>query len=75
MAVPLDALDRDGGGTVVWLVDGSRVRRRPVVVAGSHAGRAILASGLEPGDRVVTTVSTRLEDGLEIGPVSEAPSP
>lgn len=72
VAMPLDALVRDAGGAFVWLLDGGRVHRRAVVVAGARAGEAILASGLEAGDRVVVTVSSRLEDGLAVGEVAEA---
>lgn len=75
VAVPLDALDRDGAGPFVWLVEGGRARRRPVVVAGARAGDAILAAGLAAGDRVVVTVSSRLQDGLVLGEVSEASGP
>ncbi len=72
VAVPLDALDRDGDGPFVWIVDGGRLRRQPVVVAGARAGEAILANGIVEGDRVVVSATAQLADGLEVGEVSEA---
>ncbi len=54
--VPLAALREDHGATAVWRVDPASmtVQSRPVKVAGADGADAILASGLAPGDRVVT---------------------
>ncbi len=72
IAVPLDALRNGSDGPFVWIVDGKRLRRQPVVVAGARGGEAILASGVAEGERVVVSASAQLSDGLEVGEVSAA---
>ncbi|MCX7804735.1 MAG: efflux RND transporter periplasmic adaptor subunit [Planctomycetota bacterium] len=53
VAVPADAVVREGGGTFVFLVgaDG-RLIRRPVTVRAVLTNETILEAGLAPGDRV-----------------------
>ena len=62
--VPLDALvEGDAQGTVLFLLDGQRVREQRVPVAFIHAGMAALGERLPAGSRVVTDGASYLRDG------------
>ena len=54
--LPLSALKEDQGRTVVWLVDrqSMTVRAQPVQVAGADGNDAVITSGLQSGQVVVT---------------------
>ncbi len=55
LRVPASAVREEGGRSAVWLFDAasSSVRSQPVQVARLEGGDALIASGLEPGMRVV----------------------
>lgn len=66
-AVPLAAvLEGDGDRGVVFLAEGDRARRVPVRIAFLQGERAVLASGLSGGARVITEGAARLADGARI---------
>lgn len=69
VAVPLEALDRRAGDHV-WEWVESRVYRRPVLVAATRGGQAILSSGLDADARVVVSSMTRLTDGTLVDATS-----
>ncbi len=54
--LPLSALKEEKGTSHVWLLDTAtmKVLLHPVVVAGADGNEAVIASGLQPGQRVVT---------------------
>ena len=65
--VPVGAVvegDRDAAS--VFVVNGDRAKRRAVRIAFITAGQVALASGVEPGERVVTDGALYLEDGERI---------
>jgi HlyD family secretion protein len=64
--VPSSALFRAGGGDALFLVDGGKARLVRVEVAGRSGGLAALASGLEPGARVVIHPGDKVSDGVRI---------
>ncbi len=66
--VPLTAVTDAGGGTAVFVVEsGSRiVRRKPVTVAATAAEGVRLASGVVPGDIVVTAGVQFLREGMKV---------
>jgi multidrug efflux pump subunit AcrA (membrane-fusion protein) len=64
LTVPGSALvGRDGGQQAVFVIEGSKVRLRNVRVAVDGEDRAAIASGLRPGERVVSRGAERLHDG------------
>ncbi|MBK9518607.1 MAG: efflux RND transporter periplasmic adaptor subunit [Anaeromyxobacter sp.] len=66
-AVPLAAVvDGDGAQGAVFAVEGGRARRVPVRIAFLQGDRAVLASGVEGLDRVVTDGAARLADGRAV---------
>jgi RND family efflux transporter MFP subunit len=65
--LPLSALANEGQGPSVFVVDADgRLVRRPVTVAGYEAREVLIASGLEPGDQVVTLGVQKLDPGQRV---------
>jgi membrane fusion protein (multidrug efflux system) len=63
IAVPRDALLRDGGRITVWIVEHGAVSSRGIVEGQSLDGWVLVRSGLEPGDVVVVEGSGGLIEG------------
>jgi RND family efflux transporter MFP subunit len=74
IAVPLQALQAEGGSTHVWLVDTSAntVRRARVEVANVAGNDIVIGSGLSPGDVVVTAGVHQLKEGQKVRLLSES---
>jgi membrane fusion protein, multidrug efflux system len=71
ISVPLSALQQGTSGQVVFVVRADEtVRLEPVTVRETLDGRAMIESGLKPGDTVVAAGQYRLQDGVKIVPVS-----
>jgi RND family efflux transporter MFP subunit len=68
VVVPLTAVTESAGATVVFIVEPGRhiVRRRPVSIAAMASEGVRIASGLEPGEIVVTAGVQFLRDGLRV---------
>jgi RND family efflux transporter MFP subunit len=65
--VPLAAILNRGTGPAVWRVDDAGVlERRPVTVASFNEMVALVTSGLEDGDRIVTLGVQMLEAGQKV---------
>lgn len=68
--LPASAIRRDEGKTSVWVVDTSTmtVAPREVTIAGdpSAGGSINIASGIQPGERIVTAGVNSLEEGQSI---------
>lgn len=77
--VPKDAVQRRDQEVFVFVQEGDAARRRDVKVAFESPTQAVVSSGLEPGDKVITAGAVGLEDGQGIvlgGTAREAaPSP
>ncbi|HEX3992169.1 MAG TPA: efflux RND transporter periplasmic adaptor subunit [Acetobacteraceae bacterium] len=71
ISVPLSALQQGQTGDLVYVVqpDGV-VRERPVAVAQTLNGRALIDHGLTAGETVVTAGQYRLSDGVKVSEVS-----
>jgi HlyD family secretion protein len=65
LSVPGSALVGRAGGQAVFVVEGGKVRLRPVQVAADGEDRVAIASGLRPGERVVSRGAERLRDGQD----------
>jgi len=66
--VPLTALTQEGGTPIAFVVDtaSKAVRKTAVSVAGIAEDGARIASGLQPGDLIVTAGVQFLQDGMRI---------
>jgi multidrug efflux system membrane fusion protein len=67
ITVPLSALQQGQSSSLVYIVqpDGT-VQQRPVTVAQTLDGRALIGQGLKAGDTVVTAGQYRLTDGIKV---------
>lgn len=68
LRLPLTALAESGGKTQVWVLDPATlaVQPRPVEVATADGNFAVIASGLKPGDEIVTAGTHVLTPGLVV---------
>jgi multidrug efflux system membrane fusion protein len=67
LVVPEAAVQPGQDGPFVYLVDGeSRVRVQPIRVARQIGGEVVVASGLRPGDRVITEIPQALQPGAVV---------
>ena len=67
VVVPTGAVQRGPKGTFVYVIeDDSTAAMRPVTVARQDELQAVIGTGLEPGERVVTTGFVNLTDGSKI---------
>jgi len=64
--VPANAARQDEGGAFVFVVDGDRARRRPIVVGERKRDVVQITSGVAAGERVVADQSEGLTDGVKI---------
>jgi HlyD family secretion protein len=64
--VPVGALFRDGTGWAAFVIDGNRARKRAVEVPRRNGAEALVASGLQAGERVVVYPSDALKDSARI---------
>ena len=71
ISVPLSALQQSTVGESVFVVNGDDVvMPRPVAIAETLDGRALIDKGLAPGDTVVVAGQYRLQNGTKIVAVS-----
>jgi multidrug efflux system membrane fusion protein len=66
--LPLTALRESGGQSSVWLLDAATmtVHARPVRVAGADGNEVVIASGLAPGQEIVTAGVHVLTEGQKV---------
>ena len=77
VVVPTSSVQRGPAGTFSYVIgDGDIVTAKPVVVTQQNETVAVIASGLTPSDRVVTTGFANLSDGAKviIGKEEQTPS-
>ena len=67
ITVPLNALQQGANGALVYVVNpNGTVQQRTVTIAETLDGRALIDTGLRPGDTVVTQGQYRLSDGVKV---------
>jgi multidrug efflux system membrane fusion protein len=67
IVVPTSAVQRGPAGTFSYVIGaGDIVTAKPVVVTQQNETEAVIASGLAPSDRVVTTGFANLSDGARV---------
>lgn len=66
--LPITALRAQAGGTAVWVVQepGMTVKMQPVEIGGADGNEAVVLSGLQPGQRVVTAGVHVLAEGQKV---------
>lgn len=69
--LPLSALVRQKDGTAVWVIENGKVALAPVQVAGSSGNELLVASGLNPGQQVVTAGVNQLQAGQKVSVLGE----
>ena len=73
ITMPTSAVQRGPQGTFTYLVDDKNtVQVRPVQVDLTQGNVAVIASGLQPGDRVVTDGQEKLQAGSRVTPQGPA---
>lgn len=63
LVVPQSAIRKEGGQTVVYVVQQGRVERRSVRVGNTAGADAQILAGVAPGDSIVVRGPTSLQDG------------
>jgi multidrug efflux system membrane fusion protein len=72
--VPSVAVQHGPSGTFVYVMKQDKsVEARPVTVSLAQANQSVIASGLEPGDLVVTDGQDKLQNGAKVEPRSVGP--
>lgn len=64
--VPREAVQNKDGRDIVWVVAANKVERRAVKVARIDGASAVVSTGLNPGESVVTNPPPALSDGASI---------
>jgi multidrug efflux system membrane fusion protein len=76
IVVPTSAVQRGPAGTFSYVIgDGDIVSAKPVTVTQQNETDAVIASGLSPTDRVVTTGFANLADGAKVVVGKDAQTP
>lgn len=67
LTIPSSAVQRGAGGMFTYVLKpDSTVEARPLKIAGEEGQRSVVASGLQPGERVVINNQYRLQAGARV---------
>lgn len=73
VTMPAAAIQRGPQGTFTYLVDNNNtVQMKPVQIALTQGSVVVIASGVQPGDRVVTDGQEKLQAGSRVNPQQPA---
>ncbi|MGB3294393.1 MAG: efflux RND transporter periplasmic adaptor subunit [Phormidesmis sp.] len=75
LSIPQNALVQFNGEPAVWVVDGETAQRKRVTTGLAGADRVEIESGLEAGDRLITSGFSRLMENSKITVVDELGNP
>jgi RND family efflux transporter MFP subunit len=64
-----------GAGEVLVVDQDNRLRIRPVELLRSDRERAIVASGVQPGERVCVSLVETVVEGMKVNPITDGPAP
>ena len=69
VTMPAAAVQRGPNGTFTYAVDANNtVQMKPIQIALSQGNTVVIASGVQPGDRVVTDGQEKLQVGMKVAP-------
>lgn len=72
VVVPDTAVQRGPDGFFVFVVDrNNKATKRDVALGPFEGGRAVIAKGIEPGDRVISDGQYRVANGIEVADLSQ----
>jgi membrane fusion protein, multidrug efflux system len=74
LVVPLNAVIEKAGGAAVWVVQDGVARQVAVKVAGPAANGVVIASGLVPGQKIVTAGVHTIREGQKVKLAELAPA-
>jgi membrane fusion protein, multidrug efflux system len=74
IVVPLNAVIETAGSTAVWVVQDGAVKQTAVKVAGPAANGVVIASGLVPGQKIVTAGVHTIREGQKVKLAELAPA-
>jgi HlyD family secretion protein len=66
LVVPLNAVVREAGKSVVYVADGTVARMRPVEPGLRQRDRIVILRGLRPGEQVIVEGQTEVKDGVKV---------
>jgi HlyD family secretion protein len=66
LKVPASAVFADGQQSAVYVIDGSKARKRAVATGLRNADDVVIQSGLKEGERVVLSPSAQIKDGTRV---------
>lgn len=66
MRVPLTALFHEKSSTAVWVVENGAVKLVPVQIGGTSGNDVVIASGIAPGQTIVTAGVNKLKNGQKV---------
>jgi multidrug efflux system membrane fusion protein len=73
VTMPVSAVQRGPQGTFTYLVDDKNtVQVKPIQIALTQGNVAVIASGVQPGDKVVTDGQEKLQAGSRVAPQGPA---
>ena len=74
VVVPVGAVRQSNDGSYVFVVAGDRIARRVVTIGARDEARGIvaIASGIQPGERVLVTSSIQVDDGVKVNVANES---
>jgi membrane fusion protein, multidrug efflux system len=75
MRVPMTALFQEKSSTAVWVVEKGAVKLVPVQVGGTSGNDIVIASGIAPGQTIVTAGVNKLKNGQKVKLLSEQMAP
>lgn len=75
LKVPLTALVQNQGGSAVWIVENGTVKLTPVQLAAPSGNDMLVASGINPGQTVVTAGVNLLKPGQKVTVLDAEPAP
>lgn len=72
--LPLTALFHDKSTTSVWVVENGAVKLAPIQIAGTAGNDILVASGIAPGETIVTAGVNLLKPGQKVKILGDDPS-
>jgi multidrug efflux pump subunit AcrA (membrane-fusion protein) len=66
LVVPVSVIQKTSKGTTLYIADGNKAKSIPVTTGTNSNGMVEILSGLNPGDKVITTGYEDMDNGQSI---------